>query len=126
MYGWKSHICNFFKHYFGHSEFVCFFFIIIWILDFLAENQQKLEKKVIYFTIQFHTKNLTRFTNFKSLDIEDHMLLKHSQKPFWQAFIANVCIFLYISISTHSTLSHSVYFTLPLALCYSLNFTKKL
>ena len=53
----------------------------------MAEKQQKKPKKVIYFTIQFHSKNLSSFTNLKSLDIEDHVLLKHSLKPFWLAFV---------------------------------------
>ena len=45
-------------------------------------SQQKLAKKVTHFTIQFCSKDLTHFTNFGALDIENDMLPKHSQKPF--------------------------------------------
>ena len=47
------------------------------------QSPQKLAKKFTYFTIQFHSKNLTHFTNLNSLDIESNMLWQHSQKPFW-------------------------------------------
>ena len=46
-------------------------------------SQQKLPKKVFHFTIQFRSKNLTHYMNLNSLDIENNMLLQHSQKPFW-------------------------------------------
>ena len=48
-----------------------------------SQSQQKLAKKITHFTIQFRSKNLTHFTNLNSLDIENNMLLQHSQKPFW-------------------------------------------
>ena len=53
------------------------------ILDFLAESQQKLEKKITHFTIQFHSKNLIYFMNLNLNlnDTEINMLPKHSQKP---------------------------------------------
>ena len=47
------------------------------------QSPQKLAKKFTHFTIQFHSKNLTHFTNLNSLDIESNMLPQHSQKPFW-------------------------------------------
>ena len=34
------------------------------------QGQQKLAKKITYFTMQFRLKNVTHFTNLKSLDIE--------------------------------------------------------
>ena len=55
------------------------------IADFLAESlkaKQKLAKKITHFTIQFCSKNLTHFTNLNLLDIENNILLQHSQKPF--------------------------------------------
>ena len=51
-----------------------------------SQSQQKLAKKIRYFTIPFHAKILTYFTNLYSLDIKNNMLPKHSQKPFWQTF----------------------------------------
>ena len=47
-----------------------------------SQSQQKLGKKVTYFTIQFRSKNLTHLTKLNSLDIENNTLLQHSQKPF--------------------------------------------
>ena len=47
------------------------------------QSPQKLAKMFTYFTIQFHSKNLTHFTNLNSLDIESNMLPQHSQKAFW-------------------------------------------
>ena len=52
-----------------------------------SQSQQKLSKKVTYFTIQFHSKNLIRFTNLNSLDIENNMLSQHRQKPFWHCLV---------------------------------------
>ena len=48
-----------------------------------SQSQQNLAKKITHFTIQFRSKNLTHFTNLNSIDIENNMLLQHSQKPFW-------------------------------------------
>ena len=70
--------------------------IIILFLNFgfssrKSQSQQKLAKKITHFTIQFRSKNLTHFTNLNSLDIENNMLLQHSQKPFWlYKFSANM------------------------------------
>ena len=47
-----------------------------------SQSQEKLPKKITHFTIQFHSKNLTHFMNLNSLDIENNMLLQHSQKTF--------------------------------------------
>ena len=56
------------------------------VFDFLVESlksQQKLAKMITtHFTIYLCSKNLTHFTNLNSLDIENNMLLQHSQKPF--------------------------------------------
>ena len=43
----------------------------------------KLRKKIANFIIQFRSKNITHFMNLNSLDIENNMLLLHSQKPSW-------------------------------------------
>ena len=50
-----------------------------------SQNQQKLAKKITHFTIQFHSKNLISFMNLNlSLnEIENNMLLQHSQKPIF-------------------------------------------
>ena len=48
-----------------------------------SQSQQKLAKKITHFTIQFHSKNLTRFMYLNSRDIENNTLTQHSQKPFW-------------------------------------------
>ena len=49
----------------------------------MSQSQPKLAKKITHFKIQFWSKNLTHFTNLSSLDVENKMLLQHSQKPFW-------------------------------------------
>ena len=48
-----------------------------------CQSQQKLAKKITYFTVQFCLKNLTHFTTLNSFDIENNMLSQHSQKPLW-------------------------------------------
>ena len=55
------------------------------ISDFLVENSKanKNLQKWSRFTIQFCSKNLTYFTNIKSLDMKNNMLPQHNQKPFW-------------------------------------------
>ena len=93
-----------------------------------SQSQQKLAKKITYFTIKICSKNLTHFTTLNSLDIDKNMLPQHSKKsfllykfsskhlvgvrrnictaPFLDAqelhsrstLKANVCIFLYISL----------------------------
>ena len=47
-----------------------------------SQSQQKLLIKITYFAIQVRSKNLTHFTNFNSLDIENNKPPKHSQKSF--------------------------------------------
>ena len=47
-----------------------------------SQSQQKVAKKITFYnTVSF--KNLTHFTNLRSLDIENNMLPLQSQKPFW-------------------------------------------
>ena len=60
-----------------------FFFFIFRFSSRKFQSQQKLVKKITHFTIQFRSRNLTHFTNLNSLDNENNMLPKHSQKPFW-------------------------------------------
>ena len=78
----KSHICNSFSEniILGIQQLFCIrprvLVDIIKVFSYSrfsskkSQSQQKLEK------------NLTHFTNFNSLDIENNMLSKHSQKPF--------------------------------------------
>ena len=47
-----------------------------------SQSQRKLVKKITHFSIHLRSKNLTYFMNFNSLDIENNMFPKHSQKPF--------------------------------------------
>ena len=47
-----------------------------------SQSRQKLAKKITYYATQFCSKNLTRFTDLNSLDIENNMLLQHNHKPF--------------------------------------------
>ena len=47
-----------------------------------SQSQQRLVKKIIHFTIQFRSKNLTHFTNLNSLHIENNMLPRYYQKSF--------------------------------------------
>ena len=62
------------KHLFG---------VYLLISNFLLEsqNQQKLATKIIGFTIQFHSRKITHFTNLNSLSIIKNILFEHSQKP---------------------------------------------
>ena len=70
------------------------------------QSQQKLTKKITHFTIQFLSKNLTHFTNLNSLDTENNMHPKCSQKPsaFYKCFSKHVSVwcqknYLYCTIS---------------------------
>ena len=47
-----------------------------------SQSQQKLAKTTTNCTIQFRSKNITHFTNLKSLDIKKNMLRQYNQKPF--------------------------------------------
>ena len=104
---------------------VFFFFFNFRFSTKNSQSQQKLAKKMTHLTIHFRSKNLAHFTNLKSLDIEINMLPQHSQKPFWlyiflfdlrknicsTSFLdvqephswsplkANVCMFLYTSVT---------------------------
>ena len=107
----KSRIWNpfFSKYFFGFGLFFLF-------SSRKLQSQQKIAKKATHSTIQFRWNNLTHFKNLKSLDIENNMLSQRSQKPFtlkictasfldaqelhsWSTLKANVCIFLYISVT---------------------------
>ena len=59
------------------------FFLMFRFFSRKSQGQQKLAKKITYFTIHFRSKNLTHFTNLKSPDIENNMLPQHSHKSFW-------------------------------------------
>ena len=55
------------------------------------QSQQKIAKNITHFTIQFCSKDLTRFANLNSLDAENNTIPQHSQKPFWlKNFPANI------------------------------------
>ena len=43
------------------------------------QSQQKLPKKIIHFTMQFCSINLSHFMNFNSLEIENNMLSQRSK-----------------------------------------------
>ena len=80
IYDSKSHIWNsFFENIISGIQS---FFLIS---DFLVESfkANKNLQKWSRFTIQFCSKNLTYFTNIKSLDMKNNMLPQHNQKPFW-------------------------------------------
>ena len=81
----KFHTCN---SFFSNILFphVPVDIISLFIPEFVAENlkanknQQK--RSLTLFTIQFRAKNLTYFRNLNSFEIENIILLKHSQKNF--------------------------------------------
>ena len=82
----------FWKYNFGHTAFLNMSTRCSGIIRFFknfrfssrkSQSQQKLAKKFTHFAIQFHSKNLTHFTNLNSIDIESNILPQHSQKPFW-------------------------------------------
>ena len=58
------------------------YFLIFRFPSRKSQSQQKLTKKITHFTLEFHSKNLTHFTNLNSPDIENNMLPQHNQKPF--------------------------------------------
>ena len=90
----KSHICNSFFENIISRVYNFFMFIHTFqcissesffnfrMSSWKSQSQQKLVKKIIHFTIQFHSKHLTHLTNLSSLDIENNMLPKKRQKPF--------------------------------------------
>ena len=90
----KSHILNsFFENIISgiQSFYICpdvpvdiiRVFFIFRFSSRKSQRQQKLAKKITHFTIQFRSKNLAYFTKINSLDIENNMLQKCNQKPFW-------------------------------------------
>ena len=66
----------FWKYLYEYSIFIWVFFNFRFFSR-KSQNQQKLPKKIIHFTIRFRSRHLS------SLDIENNMSLQHSQKPFW-------------------------------------------
>ena len=60
------------------------FGVYLLILDFLIDSLKadKNIKKFTHFTIQLHSKNLTHFMNFHSLNIIKNMLSQYNQKPY--------------------------------------------
>ena len=56
----------------------------------MSQGQQKLAKRITHFKMQFHSKNLTHFTNLNSLNIVKNILLQHSQKTQFTNFPANM------------------------------------
>ena len=79
----------FWKYYFVHATFLYSStrsrHIIKIFLNFSSSSRksqslQKLAKKIIHFTIQIRSINLTHFMNLNLPDIENHMLPQHSQK----------------------------------------------
>ena len=59
-----------------------FFFFDFRFSSRKSQSDQRLVKKTTHITIQFRSKNFTQFTNLNSLDIENNILMKHSQKLF--------------------------------------------
>ena len=70
-----------------------------------SQSQQKLEKKITHFTIQFRSKNLIHCTNLNSLDIENNMLPKHRQKPFSLYKFSGMFLFGVNKKNLHCTIS---------------------
>ena len=66
-----------------------------------SQSQPKLAKKITHFKIKLWSKNLTHFTNLNSLDVENKMLLQHSQKPFWLVSVQCQKKHLHCTISCH-------------------------
>ena len=61
-----------------------FFLISEFLAESLKTNKKKnYQKRSHIIQNSFAKKNLTHFTNLNSLDIENDILPKHSQKPFW-------------------------------------------
>ena len=59
-----------------------FFFSFFWFFSRKPQSQQKLAKKIIHFTMQFRSKNLTHFKTLNLLDIENNILSQCIQKHF--------------------------------------------
>ena len=68
----------FLKYYISHATLIYLsthssghqsFFLNFTFSGRKSQSQQKLAKKVTYFKIQFHSKNVIRFMNLNSIDI---------------------------------------------------------
>ena len=79
------------KYYFRHTHFYISPHVLVDIVRVFfnfrfssrkSQSQQKVAKKNTHFTIQLGSKNLTHFTSLNSLDIENNILMQHSQTPF--------------------------------------------
>ena len=90
-YKWfnSSHLEFFFrKYYFGHTTFLrtfqgtSSFFLVFRFSSRKSQSQEKLARKITYFSIRFNSKHLTYFINLNSLDIENNILPKHNKEPF--------------------------------------------
>ena len=120
LFQFRAYKLFIFVHMFPWMTLLDFFFFFFWFWK--SRRQQKLAKKFTHFTTQFCPKNLIHFLNLNSLEIENNMLLQHSQKSFslykfssqhfsvwcqkkhlyymisWRTLKANACRFLYISV----------------------------
>ena len=83
------------KYYFGHTTFLHLFTHVNGHHQSFSQSQQKLTKKITRFTIQFLSKHLIHFMNLNSLDIENNMLPRHSQDPFWIYKFFSKCFFVW-------------------------------
>ena len=81
----------FWKYYFGHTTFLYLstrfsghhqIFLGIISSSRISQSQQKLAKKITHCSIKFRSKHLTHSENLNSLDIENNMPPRRSQKPF--------------------------------------------
>ena len=78
----------FWKYYFGNTTFlysstrssdITRVFFNFRFSSRKFQSQQKLPKKIIHFTMQFRSINLSHFMNFNSLEIENNMLPQRSK-----------------------------------------------
>ena len=81
-----------------------FFFLNFRFSSKKSQSQQKLAKKVTHFTIQFHSKNLTNIpANMYLLGVRKNIctapFLDAQELYSWSILKANLCIFLYISVT---------------------------
>ena len=67
---WTNYFLFSFTRSSGHHQFFSRF------SSRKSQSQQNLAKKIIHFTIQLRSKNISHFTNLNSLDIENNMLPK--------------------------------------------------
>ena len=75
------HVCNLFI-FVRMFQWTSEIFFYIRFSSRKPQSQQKIAKNITHFTIQFCSKDLTRFANLNSLDAENNTIPQHSQKPF--------------------------------------------